>query len=235
MFEHALLESDRAVSQRRRWSTLLSFVLQIAALVVLILVPLFHSEALPWHSNSLPQPMPIYQAPPVEVAAHQVGDSAPSTASAPAVHVIEVPPSIPHHIYTGPDENTDPRPIQIGRDGQGSNPLYALLKGTDTGAVPTHSGPVKRSHLDEGSILVKVMPQYPELAKRAHVQGAVELYARISREGLIENVQVRSGNPLLTDAARDAVRQWRFRPYLLNGTPVEVETTITVNFKLGEN
>ncbi len=231
MFEHTLLESDRAVSRRRRWSTLFSFALQSAVLAVLVLVPLLYSDAISVHSAP-PDAVIIFQPPRVEVVEHPVSDGGPSAGSAPDRRVIEVPRGVPKYTFIGPDDSTDPRPIQLGGNGQGANPLSSLLNGPNLGAAPTHSGPIKRSHVDEGSILVKVLPPYPELAKRAHVQGAVELYARISREGLIENVQVRSGNPLLTDAARDAVRQWRFRPYLLNGTPVEVETTITVNFRL---
>jgi protein TonB len=63
-------------------------------------------------------------------------------------------------------------------------------------------------------------------------QGAVELRAIISKAGTIENLVVVSGHPMLSRAALEAVRQWRYRPYLLNGEPIEVETDITVNFLL---
>jgi protein TonB len=74
---------------------------------------------------------------------------------------------------------------------------------------------------------------YPPIAKAAHVQGAVILHAIISKQGTIENLQVVSGPPMLTGSAMDAVRRWRYKPYLLNGEPTEVDTTITVNFTFG--
>jgi protein TonB len=74
---------------------------------------------------------------------------------------------------------------------------------------------------------------YPPIAKAAHVQGAVILHAVISKQGTIENLQVVSGPPMLAGAAMDAVRRWRYKPYLLNNEPTEVDTTITVNFTFG--
>jgi len=73
---------------------------------------------------------------------------------------------------------------------------------------------------------------YPPLAKAARIQGRVRLQAIISKQGTIENLQVLIGHPMLVTAAVQAVRQWRYRPYVLNGEPVEVETEITVNFVL---
>lgn len=84
----------------------------------------------------------------------------------------------------------------------------------------------------EANIVHRVQPDYPVLARQARIQGAVVLKAVISRNGTIENLQVLSGHPMLVRAAVDAVRQWRYRPYLLNGEAVEVETQITVNFVL---
>ena len=84
----------------------------------------------------------------------------------------------------------------------------------------------------EGNLIHRVQPEYPILAKMARIQGAVVLHAVISRQGVIENLEVVSGPPPLTHAAIDAVRQWRYRPYLLNDQPVEVDTEVTVNFVL---
>ena len=84
----------------------------------------------------------------------------------------------------------------------------------------------------EGNLVHKVQPAYPPLARAARIQGAVVLRAIISKGGTIENLQVLGGHPLLVQAAIDAVRQWRYRPYNLNGEPVEVETQVTVNFIL---
>ncbi len=76
-------------------------------------------------------------------------------------------------------------------------------------------------------------PQYPAIAKAARIQGTVVLQATISKTGTIEGLQVLSGPPMLQQAAMDAVRSWRYKPYLLNGEPVEVGTTINVVFSLG--
>ena len=73
---------------------------------------------------------------------------------------------------------------------------------------------------------------YPPLARSAGVQGPVVLFAVISKAGTIDNLRVVSGHPMLVPAAIEAVRQWRYRPYILNGQPIEVETQITVNFTL---
>ena len=78
----------------------------------------------------------------------------------------------------------------------------------------------------------KVQPIYPKDAKKAHIQGTVVMLTHISMEGTIENLYVQSGNPVLVPAAIEAVSRWQYRPYLLNGKPVELETQITVNFTL---
>ena len=84
----------------------------------------------------------------------------------------------------------------------------------------------------EGNLVYKVQPAYPPMARSARIQGPVVLRAIISRAGAIENLQVLTGHPLLVRAAIDAVSQWRYRPFILNDEPVEVETQVTVNFIL---
>ena len=84
----------------------------------------------------------------------------------------------------------------------------------------------------EGMLLQKITPHYPAIALASRMQGTVVLQAVISKSGTIENLRVESGSPMLIQAAIDAVSQWRYRPYLLNGQPVEVETTVRVVFSL---
>jgi protein TonB len=84
-----------------------------------------------------------------------------------------------------------------------------------------------------GMLIQKITPNYPPIAKAARVQGTVVLQATISKGGTIENLKVVSGPAMLQQAAVEAVRQWRYRPYLLNNEPVEVETTVNVIFTLG--
>jgi periplasmic protein TonB len=97
---------------------------------------------------------------------------------------------------------------------------------------PAPAHPLKVSHWAEGNIIYRVQPSYPPIARQARVQGTVELRAIIGKAGTIENLIAVSGHPMLVKSAIEAVRQWRYRPYLLNNEPIEVETEITVNFVL---
>ena len=88
------------------------------------------------------------------------------------------------------------------------------------------------SGVTQGLVIHKVDPVYPAIAKTARVSGTVILQAVIGKDGTIQNLHVVSGHPLLTQAALDAVKQWRYRPYILNGDPVEVDTQVEVHFTL---
>ena len=100
--------------------------------------------------------------------------------------------------------------------------------------VPPHA--VQRVRVSQGVsqglLTHKVDPQYPPLAKQAHIQGTVVLHAVIGKDGQVQGLQVVSGHPMLSAAAISAVKQWRYKPYMLNGKPVEIDTNITVNFTL---
>ena len=87
----------------------------------------------------------------------------------------------------------------------------------------------------EGNLIRRVEPTYPPLARSARIQGSVVLVAVINKAGTIDNLHAVSGHPMLVPAAVDAVSQWRYRPYILNSEPIEVETQITVNFYLAGN
>jgi protein TonB len=84
--------------------------------------------------------------------------------------------------------------------------------------------------VSQGLLIKKVAPAYPAAALAMHKHGAVELLAKVAKDGSISSVQVLSGDPALAKSASDAVKQWKYHPYLLNGEPVEIETQITVNF-----
>lgn len=100
---------------------------------------------------------------------------------------------------------------------------------------PTIKREFRTSSMLEGSLIRKVQPVYPPLARSARVQGAVTLAAVIGKDGTMENLKLISGHPMLVPAALEAVSQWRYRPYILNSEPIEVETRITVNFILDSN
>jgi protein TonB len=86
--------------------------------------------------------------------------------------------------------------------------------------------------VSQGLLIHQVKPNYPPLARQARIQGTVVLQALISKDGSIQNLRLVSGHPMLAPAAIDAVKAWKYKPYFLNGEPVEVETTINVNFTL---
>jgi protein TonB len=123
-------------------------------------------------------------------------------------------------------------------DGTRGNAMNAIFDGIGAGhaSVGRATPPQKvsiSSGVMAGNLMDKVIPQYPAIAKAARIQGIVVLQAAISNAGTIENLRVISGPPMLRQAALDAVRIWRYKPYLLNGEPVEVETTVNVVFNLG--
>jgi len=102
-------------------------------------------------------------------------------------------------------------------------------------AVPKAATPQRvrvSQGVSQGLLIHKVQPTYPPLARQARIQGSVILQALIGKDGTIQNLHVVSGHPMLTNAALEAVKEWRYKPYFLNGEPVEVETTINVNFTL---
>jgi len=119
-------------------------------------------------------------------------------------------------------------------DDPGATALLAALGSGMRPAIPAAPSlrPPRVSHVMEGNLIRRVQPEYPALARQARIQGTVVLRAVVNREGTIQDLQVISGHPLLVQAAINAVRQWRYRPYFLNDQPVEVETQVMVNFSL---
>ena len=86
--------------------------------------------------------------------------------------------------------------------------------------------------VSQGLLIRKVAPTYPANALRMHIEGSVELLATVSKEGNISHIKVLSGDAQLTRAASEAVKQWKYKPYLLNGEPVDIQTQVTINFRL---
>lgn len=156
-------------------------------------------------------------------------------------HVLQ-PRYIPRHAEVINDSDGPPPPIgfadsvgipdpNAGVGGPYSNGPALPVLGPKPPVLPSH--PLRISHWAEGNLIHRVQPAYPPIAREARIQGPVELRAIISKAGTIENLVVVGGHPMLVPAAIEAVRQWRYRPYMLNGEPVEVETEIRVNFVLG--
>lgn len=239
MFEDSLLESAHRFKTRRGATTALSVALQSIVLGALVLLPLIYTEALPRMQmlGTLPTPPPA--APP----------RTPHTPPLRPEHAVIselrdgqvlLPTHIPAHAATLADP-VPPSTTAVGvpygvehstGGADGNNPLNSVL----ANHVPAPPEPrterlVVTGGVTEGHLVRRVAPEYPQLARQARIEGDVILHAIISRDGTIENLNVVSGHPLLVRAALDAVRQWRYQPFLLSGRPVEVDTEILVRFR----
>lgn len=117
-------------------------------------------------------------------------------------------------------------PVGDGGEGPGDGAGTDRVLTRGTGTAPVRVG----GHIQAPRKIRHLVPEYPDLARRAGVAGVVILECVIARDGLVQSVQVLSGHPLLNEAAVRAVRQWAYRPTLLNGVPVEVVMTVTVRF-----
>jgi protein TonB len=242
MFQDSLFESGGRLKTKRVWTTLLSVVMQAFLIGIMILIPLIYTEALPKQQLMTllvappPPPPPAPPAPPVQAVKVVQTDIENGQ--------LRTPTKIPQKVAMIKEEEAPPPVSSMGGvmggvpggipGGQMGGVLGGILSSASLNA-PKISTPqrVRLSQgVTEGNLLNKVTPLYPDIAKRARIQGVVVLQAVISKQGTIENLRVMSGHPMLTQSALDAVRQWRYRPYLLNGEPVEVETQITVNFNL---
>ncbi|MFY9907919.1 MAG: energy transducer TonB [Terriglobales bacterium] len=233
------LESTWNQSARRRgWTTLASFTMQALALSLLLAISLFWVEGPPqvrWLQLAAPASF-------TPVAAEQPAPGHHTSAAVnPRPSEFVAPPSIPTQIVSTVDDSSVPAAPDFSSIDNGNIRSGRGGAGVDHGIGdipvvipprPAASRPLLVSHLAEANLLHKVQPIYPPIARQARVQGAVELRAIISKNGNIENLVVVRGHPMLSAAAIEAVRQWRYRPYLLNGEPIEVETEITVNFLL---
>jgi periplasmic protein TonB len=242
MFEDSLIESSGRIKTKRGWTTLLSVGIQCCLIGILVLVPLIYTEALPKQQlvSFLVAPPPPPPPPPPAAEVIQ------------AVKVIQTdivdgqlrsPTKIPQKVQMITEDEPPPSMASGGvvggvpggvPGGQMGGVLGGILSSTPV-AVPKVAAPSRvrvSQGVVQGNAISQPKPLYPQMARMARVQGAVILQAVISKNGNIENLRVVSGHPMLQQAALDAVRQWRYRPYLLNGEPVEVETQITVNFNL---
>jgi len=123
-------------------------------------------------------------------------------------------------------------PSMAGMAMPSAAPPPDLVTTSNAGARPLLQALSISQGVSQGLLYKKVAPTYPQNAIRMHIEGEVDLQATISKSGAITLVKVLSGDPQLAQAAMDAVKQWKYKPYLLNGEPVEITTQVTVNFKL---
>ena len=235
------VEPSWAERARRGGTIVTSFGLQAFVVGGLLLLPLLRPMGLPsFHQLSTPISLgqPTTEAP--AVRAHTGSSIAPTR---PTELFFRRPSPLPAVGMPAPIDDGAPL-------ASGSGPYIPGAKSGDTNGPNLFDGgtrpvlpappavvahPLRLSHMDEGNLIRRVQPTYPALARSARIQGTVMLQAVISKQGRIENLIVLTGHPMLVPAAIDAVRQWHYRPYILNNEPVEVETQITVNFSLAGN
>jgi len=242
MFAESLLQTSWAERGRRSCTTLTSFGLQAVIIGLLLLIPLLTTVGLPL-ARVLQPPVSLGAPPPARPIERQRAVTI--VQSNIADDVLIAPRSIPPHVRII-DETVPPPQVSYNTDpgvegGTGSRDgIWRALNDSLSHPVvqpvappPTVTREFRTSKILQGSLIRRVEPTYPPLARQARIQGTVVLAAVISKAGTIENLKLLSGHPLLVPAAIDAVSRWRYRPYILNGDVIEVETQITVNFVLG--
>lgn len=233
MFREALLESSPVARRRKAWPMATAFSLEMIIAGVLVLLPLISTGVLPLSARVSPPkytPLTQMEVKPMQTAHGGVRNPV----NTPAYRVVQVANGNPAlvdpfmknvlteisdqpvnpHLNVGPPNGDGMPDITPGRTAPPKPPARLII-----------------SHPSEAMLLVKVVPDYPNVAKIAGVQGDVKLHAIIAKDGTIQSLSVTSGPDMLREAALKAVEQWRYRPYTLNGQAVEVETVITVSFK----
>ena len=241
MFEDSLVESRVGeTSSSRRWTTVASMSLQFAVAGLVIALPLLHPEAVPFEIEApkmlLPLP-PKPHAPPVRV--QRITEAA-SNAVLPDVSRPAIISALP--LDRNASANEEPSLLTPGSGmGMRTELPGELFKGGGGGIHPSVSVSSVTPHktinvssgVSEGMLIAPIRPVYPAIARAAHVEGTVVVEAIISRSGTIESLHVLSGPMMLRSAALDAIQAARYKPYRLNGEAVDVQTTITVNFRMG--
>jgi protein TonB len=247
MFLDSLIEAERYSRPRRCWAALASFALQLLLVAALVIVQFYYSAALPpVHVTAGRIWAPIIERLPFKGVVQVATVHVPGGRTG-----IQEPTSVPDDVYVPPKpETADGIPAGVDPSQATSTPgegegiggpitgreLIAEVRKPPAAEPDPPAKPAALpaiSRLSEGLLIRRVAPDYPFTAKVARVEGTVVLTAVISAEGRIEGLEVKSGHPMLIAAAMNAVKQWRYRPYVLNGRPTEAQAVITINFRLG--
>jgi protein TonB len=255
LFHDSLLEAEGRMKTKRGFTTTLSFALQFLFVGLLILLPLWFTDQLPMEQlmvTYLEAPAPPPPPPPPAAPAAVTKAVRAQVAASFSNGKLMTPSSIPRRIATIKEDTTPfvnagtgvmggvPGGVPGGQLGgviggilssAQSRPYIPPIAAKAAMPMPQHRVRVSQG-VTEGLLLARVVPDYPSIARQARIQGLVVLAAVITKDGTIARLQVISGHPMLAPAAIAAVKQWKYKPYLLNGEPVEVETTINVTFTL---
>src|SRR6185437_3727835 len=244
MFEDMVVSSSNPTKTNKPWTVVLSMLFQVLFLGVLLMIPLIYTEALPKTMMSTllvaPPPPPPPPPPPAVVKVVQVK---------PQVHLMDAgklvaPKVIPKEVKiikeeAAPDMSAGmaggvPGGVAGGSMGGVIGGVIGGVGGAPPPPKPTASRIRQGGSVQAAMLVNRVQPVYPPLARQTRISGTVRLHAIIGKDGSVQQLEVLTGHPLLVQAALDAVRQWRYRPTLLNGEPVEVDTTIDVIFSLNQ-
>jgi len=235
-----LIESDVVAHKTKQSYTLpVSIAIHLIVLLVVVVVPILTSEELPEPSSAVkaffvepaaPPPPPPPPPPPAPKAATQPKTMA---TPVPVENKFTAPVEVPEEVK--PEEGIDIG-VEGGVPGGVEGGVPGGVVGGVVGGLPDAPPPTQAvrvgGQIKEPKKLKDVKPNYPDIAKQARVQGVVILECTISPQGKVTNVTVLRGIPLLDAAAIEAVKQWVYTPTLLNGVPVPVIMTVTVNFRL---
>ena len=236
MFDQ-LVESTNKKKTNKVWSFWLSVGVQALILFVLILIPLIYTNALPsmLSTTFLAAPPPPPPPPPPPAVVH--------VKVQPKVfqNKFQAPTVIPKQIAKIVQQPQPDVGVQGGVPGGVPGGSSAGVLGGIIGGMPSAPPPPKPTEplrvggsVMEAKLINQTKPEYPQIAKMAHVSGTVVLHAIIAEDGTIQQLTFISGPALLRQSAMSAVRQWRYQPTTLNGQAVKVDTTISVVFDLGE-
>jgi periplasmic protein TonB len=235
MFESATFDSRGVLpNQAPRWM-LLTLAANLAIVAAMIVLPLIYPATLPDHLFHRILYAP--SAAPASVAQTRSQSGQPATTR---ISFLNLHTDVQRLTPTGNATTSDPGPANS--DGSAINMGDFVPGGVNTPQLFQTTKPVVRptpltkptisQGVADGLLISKTTPAYPIIAKTMGVSGTVTLAATISKTGNIENLRILSGPVTLQHAAAEAVQQWRYRPYLLNNQPVEVETTINVVFSI---
>ena len=241
LFYESLIVSGGKSRRRNLWAGLASVSLLSLLLLALVLIPLFHTEVLLPERKTLT----MLYVPPAGAVSNVTKAPAPTSTlrnTQPkmiipsAVHTTQEAPATPVVTASGvvggvPGGVVGGMPGGVISDLLRSNGTAPVLAKAPTPAPKRISVPARMA---EANLIYDVAPKYPPEAGRARIEGTVVLLAVIGKDGTVQDVRVQSGLPVLAQAAIEAVKQWRYRPYLLNGEPVEVDSQITINFNLSK-
>ncbi|MGI8746027.1 MAG: energy transducer TonB [Bryobacteraceae bacterium] len=248
MFEQTFV--DGTAKTRKPWTVMLSFIGQLVFIGILVLIPLIYTDSLPSATlRSLitaPPPPPPPPPPPQAAPPKVIQKVIPRQFDA---NKLMAPKQIPKEIANIKEEDLPPPTTGVvggvpgGVPGGTPGGVIGGIIGAVPAAGPPPPPPPKAvtpqrirvgGQVQAANLIRKVTPVYPQLAKQARISGVVRFSALIGKDGSIQNLTVVSGHPLLIAAATEAVKQWQYKPTLLNGEPVEVATQIDVNFTLSQ-